>query len=242
MRTVPACGFREFVHSMRRLLSPSGLLCWTGPRTRNFFWMLAVGAMAGFGQDGILEPSLRAVFGYNFGTTQAVVGVWGIGLLISLIGCIALTRTWATVEQTKIARLGLGLSSLSMVWMAVTFATVNAAMVWPAVFAFGVGFGMYTAGASPLLMVMSLDERAGAYLGLWSMAQLLFRGIGVALGGIIYDIVSRITGVLPLGYAAVFALEAVGFAACVYFLHISDVRGFAQGARVPSLAALTLVD
>ncbi len=211
-------------------------------RTRSFFWLLATGAMAGFGQDGILEPSLRAVFGYNFGATQAVVGVWGVGLLISLIGCIALTRTWATVEQVKIARLGLVISALAMAWMAATYVTVNVAMLWPSVFLFGIGFGMYTAGASPLLMVMSLDERAGAYLGLWSMAQLLFRGIGVALGGVIYDIVSRVTGVLPLGYAAVFGLEAVGFAVCIYFLNRSDVRGFALGTQVPSTAALTLMD
>ncbi len=215
---------------------------WADSRTRSFFWLLAVGAFSGFAQDGILEPSLRGVFGYSFGATQMVVGVWGVGLLIGMIGCIALTRKWATAEQTKVAAVGLVLSSLSMAWVAFTFATANAAMIVPSVLAFGLGFGIYTAGGSPLLMVMSLDQRAGAYLGLWSMAQLLFRGIGVALGGILFDIMSRMSGSVALGYASVYALEAIGFMACLYFLRASDVRGFARHARVSPVAAMAAVD
>ncbi len=215
---------------------------WADKRARSFFWLLAVGALSGFAQDGILEPSLRGVFGYSFSATQMVVGIWGMGLLIGMIGSIGVTRKWPTAQQTRVAAIGLALSSVSMVWMAVTFALANAPMVIPSIFFFGLGFGIYTAGASPLLMAMTLDNRAGAYLGLWSMAQLLFRGIGVALGGVFFDVLSRVFASVPLGYASVYALEAIGFATCLYFLRASDVKGFVGDTQISAMTALASVD
>ena len=211
-------------------------------RMRSFFMLLAIGAMSGFGQDGVLEPSLREVFGYSFSQSAITTGFWGIGLLVGLIGCIGLTRKWATVEQTKIALLGLILSSFGMAWMAFATFSQNESIVIPSVTAFGLGFGIYTAGASPLLMVMALDNRAGVYLGLWSMAQLLARGIGIALGGIIYDL-TRAAGFAPsAAYGIVFTLEAIGFLVCIYFLQASDVRSFARESNVPATAALEAID
>lgn len=211
-------------------------------RARAFFGLLALGAMSGFAQDGIFEPSLRLVFNYSFSGAAGVVGVWGVGLLVGMIGSIVLTRKWATVEQVKVTAVGLVLASLSLFGLAYATLTSSSALLIPAVLAFGLGFGVYTAGGSPLLMVMSLDARAGVYLGVWSMAQLLFRGIGVALGGVIYDLASRALGSAPAGYALVYVLEGVGFAACLYFLRASDVRAFARNARAPASAALTLAD
>ena len=211
-------------------------------RMRSFFMLLAIGAMSGFGQDGVLEPSLREVFGYSFSQSAITTGFWGIGLLVGLIGCIGLTRKWATVEQTKIALLGLILSSFGMAWMAFATFSQNESIVIPSVTAFGLGFGIYTAGASPLLMVMALDNRAGVYLGLWSMAQLLARGVGIALGGIIYDL-TRVAGLAPnAAYGIVFTLEAIGFLVCIYFLQASDVHSFAREANVPATAAIEAID
>ncbi|HRA52965.1 MAG TPA: MFS transporter [Thermoflexales bacterium] len=211
-------------------------------RARAFFGLLAVGAMSGFAQDGIFEPSLRQVFGATFSGAAGIVGVWGIGLLLGLVGSIFLTRKWATVEQVKVTAVGLVVASLSLFGLAFAMWTVNAALLIPAVLAFGLGFGIYTAGGSPLLMVMTLDARAGVYLGVWSMAQLLFRGIGVALGGVIFDLASRALGSPASGYALVYFLEAIGFAACLYFLRASDVRAFARTTQAPSTAALTMAD
>jgi BCD family chlorophyll transporter-like MFS transporter len=229
-------------HESLGTLLPTFKTILADPRTRNFFALLALGATSGFAQDGILEPSLRLVFGYGFGEAQGVIGVWGVGLLLALVGCIGLTRKWPTVEQVRVARIGLVLSTFSLGLMAYTFATRTGALVMPAVFAFGLGFGTYTAGGSPLLMVMARSENAGAYLGLWSMAQLLFRGIGVALGGIIYDVTAVLSGSIQFGYATVYALEAVGFALCLIFLGRADVRGFASNAQAPRSAALSMLD
>lgn len=215
---------------------------WADRRMRSFFVLLSIGAISGFGQDGVLEPSLREVFGYSFSQSAITTGFWGIGLLVGLIGCIGLTRKWATVEQTKIALIGLVLSSIGMGLMAFTLLSKTENLMTPAVTLFGLGFGIYTAGGSPLLMVMSLDNRAGIYLGLWSMAQLLARGVGIALGGIIYDLARLFGFATHVAYGAVFALEATGFLICIYFLRASDVHSFARETHIPSTAALEAVD
>lgn len=226
--------YRHFTHVFKVIFKDK--------RARNFFVLLSLGAMSGFAQDGVLEPSLREVFGYSFSQTATVTGFWGAGLLIGLIGSIGLTRKWATVEQTRVAYVGLIVSALSLLWMAVTSISMRNEMILPSVTAFGVGFGVYTAGGSPLLMVMTLDKRAGAYMGLWSMAQLLSRGVGIALGGVFYDLFRVFGASTNWGYGGVFLLEAFGFLVCIYFLRASQVKQFAKDADVPATAALDMAD
>ena len=74
------------------------------------------------------------------------------------------------------------------------------------------------------------------------MAQLLARGVGIALGGIIYDL-TRVAGLAPnAAYGIVFTLEAIGFLVCIYFLQASDVHSFAREANVPATAAIEAID
>lgn len=212
-------------------------------RARMFFLFLSVGAMSGFAQDAILEPFAADLFGLTPRQTTGLTSYWGTGLLIGLIGAIALTRKWPTVEQVRTTNLGLVLSALPMLGMAVCAFTRNQTLLLPALVLFGFGFGVYTAGGSPLLMAMSLDKRAGAYLGLWSMAQLLSRGVGIFLGGLIRDIVLGLTGSAGLAYGSIFALEALGFVVCLALLKAADVRGFARAAQpISPVVALGMAD
>jgi BCD family chlorophyll transporter-like MFS transporter len=164
-------------------------------------------------------------------------------LLVGLIGAIAITRKWCAERQTLTTSIGLVLSALPLAGLAVCAVTGNQALLIPSLVLFGVGFGIYTAGGSPLLMVMSLDERAGVYLGLWSMAQLLARGVGILLGGILRDVVLALTGSLPVAYGSIFALEAVGFMVCIGLLRAADVGGFARAAHpISPVVALSMAD
>jgi BCD family chlorophyll transporter-like MFS transporter len=100
--------------------------------------------------------------------------------------------------------------------------------VTPALIVFGLGFGVYTVGGVSLLMAMTTDARAGAYLGLWTMTQLVSRGLGIGLGGVVRDVSLSLTGSSPLAYASVFVLEAIGLAVCIGLLARLDVAGFAR--------------
>jgi len=102
---------------------------------------------------------------------------------------------------------------------------------------------VYTVGGVSLLMAMTTEKAAGAYLGLWTMTQLVSRGLGIGLGGVVRDVGLSLTGSLPLAYASVFALEAVGLVVCIGLLARLDVIGFVRDGdrEQPEMSASTLL-
>ncbi|MBX7215184.1 MAG: BCD family MFS transporter [Thermoflexales bacterium] len=204
------------------------------PRARAFFGLLALGAMSGFAQDGIFEPSLRQVFELSFSAAATVTGVWGTGLLLGMVCAITATRRWPAARQTRVTALGLSLAAFGLLMLATATATVQIGLLYPGVIVFGMGFGIYTAGGSPLLMVMTREGRAGLYVGVWSLAQLLFRGIGIALGGVLYDVFARLLNSQPAGYALVYALEALGFLGALILLRAARIGSWPSLQPAPS--------
>ncbi len=221
--------FRELLREM-----------WSDRRTRLFFLFLALGAMSAFAQDAVLEPMGGDVFGLSVGETTRFNAYWGVGVLISLIGTVVLTRRHQAHEQTGTTVIGLTATALGLALIGLTTITEAEALLIPVLFMFGFGFGIYTVGAVSLLMAMTADNRAGAYLGLWTVAQLVFRGIGIFLGGAIVDLAGVLGATPPAAYAAVFFLEAIGLLVCVWLVIRVDVPGFARrsGARTVRAAGL----
>jgi len=213
---------------------------WSDPRARWFFLFLALGAVSAFAQDAVLEPFGGDVFGLDVGETTRFNAYWGIGVVISLLGTVYFTRRRAAHEQTGVAVLGLALTALPLLLLGVIAFTKAQQLLIPVLVFFGLGFGIYTVGAVSLLAAMTTDQHAAAYLGLWSMTQLLFRGLGIFAGGAVRDIALAISGSLPIAYASVFLLEAVGLLTCILILQRVDVASFARGEQQPLGAAATL--
>lgn len=221
--------FRELLREM-----------WADRHTRLFFLFLALGAMSAFAQDAVLEPFGGDVFGMEAGETTRFNAYWGTGVLVSLIATVVFTRKRLAHEQTGTTVLGLILTAAPLAMLAAVSLGEARALLVPVLFLFGLGFGIYTVGAVSLLMAMTSDRRAGAYLGLWSVAQLVFRGVGIFLGGFVRDVVLIGTGSLTIAYATVFVLEAVGLVACAWLLLKVDVPGFARVRSAPPVPSATL--
>ena len=105
-----------------------------------------------------------------------------------------------------------------------------------ALFVFGGGFGIYTFGGFSLMAVMSPDRHAGAYLGLWSLSVVVFKGLGALIGGVLRDLFLLSLGLSPgLSYGLVFLIQALGLIAALLVLSRTDVLGFARdtGRHVP---------
>ena len=213
---------------------------WADRRTRMFFLFLSLGAISAFAQDAILEPFGGDVFGMAVGETTRFNSYWGGGALISLVGTVVLTRKRMAHEQGVTTILGLTLTAVPFALLAFVAISAERALLAPALVLFGLGYGVYTVGAISLMMAMTSDRRAGAYLGLWSVAQLVFRGAGIFLGGALRDLVLSLSGSVPLAYASVFALEAVGMLTCVALVIKADVPGFARSAAARAVPAATL--
>ncbi len=214
---------------------------WADRPTRRFFLFLALGATSAFAQDAILEPFGGQVFGLSVGETTRFNAYWGLGVLVSLVATIIITRRRQAHEQVGTTVIGLIGTALPLALLGVVALTESRLLLIPTLFFFGLGFGIYTIGAISLLIAMTADRRAGAYLGLWSVTQLLFRGVGIFLGGFVRDLLFVATGSYTIAYAGVFFLEAVGLLVCVLLIINVDVPGFVRGTRQVQPAASTLM-
>ena len=86
-----------------------------------------------------------------------------------------------------------------------------------------------TYGGVSLMAVMSPDRHAGVYLGLWTISNLLFKGLGTFLGGATRDLFLLQMNLAPgLSYGVVFLLQALGLATAALLLARIDILGFAR--------------
>ncbi|HLE03783.1 MAG TPA: PucC family protein, partial [Anaerolineales bacterium] len=166
---------------------------------------------------------------------------WGSGVLLAMLLTMWLTRRWRPERQTHTTGWGLLLLALPLLALGASSAAQNLSSVRPLLILFGLGFGIFTVGGVSLLMAMSVEGRAGAYLGLWSVIQLVGRGVGIAAGGVLRDVALNMSGDFAGAYASVFWIEALGALGCIWLLKRVDVAGFAgergQVGRAEALAA-----
>lgn len=209
---------------------------WNQANTRFFFGMLAMGAIALFAQDVILEPLGAELFGMSVNQTTRFSAYYGTGVLVTMIiGSIAI-RKRPPQEQTRLTEVGLMLVILTLGLLAWTALAHWGWFINYALLLFGIASGVYTVGGLSLMVAMTDEQHSGAYLGVWSLSQLVFRGIGIALGGIVFDSVELLSGIPAWGYAAVFIMEMIAAGVALYCLGRAAKVGYLFTPRqAPSL-------
>jgi BCD family chlorophyll transporter-like MFS transporter len=210
-----------FMPTMRKI--------WRDPRTRGFFVFLSLATMSAWMQDAILEPFGADVFAMPAGRTTRFNSYWQVATVIFLVGAGVLWRKRPPERQAGPSAAGLLTMAAGMLLLAFASLTDMVNLVEASLFIYGAGFGIYTFGGLSLMAVMSSDREAGAYLGLWTVSILLFKGVGTFFGGATRDLFLLQVG-LPasLSYALVFLFSAVGLVAAVFVLSRVDVVGFAR--------------
>jgi BCD family chlorophyll transporter-like MFS transporter len=209
---------------------------WSDQRTRRYAIFLAASAFFAFMQDAVLEPFGGDVFGLTVGETTRFNAYWGVGVLLSMIATYGLTRKRRPDQQVNTTVWGLLLLGLGVAMLSVVAVRESLALVTPVLVFFGIGFGVFTVGGVSLLMAVTTAEKAASYLALWSVIQLVSRGLGIATGGIVRDLANTLSGQISVAYAAVFAVEAIGLFLCIWLLLRVDIRGFAAGRRLDPAA------
>jgi len=95
---------------------------------------------------------------------------------------------------------------------------------------FGLAAGIATNSALCLMLDLTLPQAAGAFVGVWGLAQALSRAIGKLLGGGLLDLGRH----LPLGsgpfpaFALVLSLEALVAIGALFLLASLNVHEFRQ--------------
>jgi BCD family chlorophyll transporter-like MFS transporter len=209
---------------------------WADPRTRGFFYFLALATLSAWGQDAILEPFGAEVFDLPVERTTRLNSFWQAATVVTLVGGAYLWRKRPPELQRRIAQIGLVTMALGMILLGAAALGGTANLVVTSLIVFGGGFGVYTFGGVSLMAVMASSEEAGAYLGLWSIAVLVTKGLGTFLGGAMRDILLlNMELSAATSYGPVFILEAVGLVGAAVILARLDILGFAREVgRVPS--------
>ncbi len=217
----PAAQHAGFSMTLRKI--------WRDRRTRAFFIFLSLATLSAWMQDAILEPFGADAFSMPAGRTTRFNSYWQVATVIFLTGSMYLWRKRPPERQGLITSSGLLVMAAGMLLLGGAAIMGQANLIELALLIYGAGFGLYTFGGLSLMAVMSSDKEAGAYLGLWTVSILVFRGAGTFVGGALRDLFLLNLGFpAGIGYGLIFLVSAVGLVGSVLVLSRVDVLGFAQ--------------
>lgn len=198
------------------------------PRPRAFAVFLAVATAAAWMQEVILEPFGAQVLDATLAQTTRYSSYWQGATALVLILAAIVWRKRRAERQVPIAQIGLSIMALGMALLTVVALTAQASFVILPLLVFGIGFGLFTFAGFQLLIVMTSETDAGAYLGLWTVTILLSRGIGISLGSALRDGFASLTNSAALGYALVFVISALGLFLAPFLLQRVNILSFAR--------------
>ena len=179
-----------------------------------FLFVVILGT-AGFSmQDILLEPYGAQILNLSVSATTLLTAILAGGSIVAFL--FAAWRLKQGAHPARVAATGIliGIMAFSMIIFAEPVQS-------PGLFRVGtlfIGFGAGLFAISTLIMAMTMvnKEHTGLSLGAWGAAQATAAGLGIALGGLLRDIVAGLsaTGVLgdalnnaAVGYSVVYHLE-----------------------------------
>jgi len=200
-----------------------------------FLVAVMLGTAAFSMQDILLEPYGGEILGLSVSATTVLTALLAGGGLLAF--CFAAFHLQRGGHPVRLAALGvlLGIVAFSMVIFAEPLQA-------PLLFRIGttaIGFGAGLFAVSTLVMAMTMvtDEHTGLSLGAWGAAQAAAAGVGIAIGGLLRDVVTDLAATGALG--TTLSHPAVGYSV-VYHLEIALL--FFTLAALGPLAAQTTRD
>lgn len=215
-------------------------MIWADGRTRSFFLFLFVATFSAWMQDNVLEPFGADVYGWEVERTTRLTSYWGTATVVVLIASFVIWRKRRPEEQSGVTKAGLAIMAFGMALLLASAYVGNTSIFLTGLVIFGAGFGLYTFGGLSLMAVMSPDPHSGAYLGLWTVAILVSKGLGTFMGGVVRDVLLTAGAQTWLAYGAIFAFSAVGLLAAAGILSRLDVVSFARDAGRQEVEQLPL--
>jgi BCD family chlorophyll transporter-like MFS transporter len=187
-----------------------------GDGVRQRLLAIGLGTLAFGMQDVLLEPYGGEILGMGVGDTTWLTATLALGGLIGFSAASAILGRG--VDPARMARAGaaVGLPAFAAVllsagWQSTPLFAAGALLI-------GFGGGVFGHGTLTLTMNRAPREQVGLALGAWGAVQATAAGAGMALGGLLRDVV----GAMALGghLGPAFARPVTGYAA-VYALEIA---------------------
>jgi BCD family chlorophyll transporter-like MFS transporter len=167
-------------------LSQSWRLITSSRQVVIFFAFLILFTLSLFLQDPILESYGAEVFGMPIAATASLNALWGIGTLFGLVvaGWVIIPR----LGKFATARLGCQLILGSMLLLVAAGISTRVPVLRAVMLLFGLASGIGTNSALCLMLDLTLPEAAGAFVGVWGLAQAISRATAKLIGGGLLDL------------------------------------------------------
>ncbi len=201
---------------------------WRDGRTRWFFAFLFLATLSAWMQDNILEPFGADVFDLRVAETTRFTSYWGTATLVVLFSSFYIWRRRRPENLSGVTWVGLVIMAGGKLLLLGSALYADSSLLYTGLLVFGFGFGLYSFGGLSLMAVMSPNPHSGAYLGLWTVAILVSRGLGIFLGGVSRDIWLALDLTQGVAYGLTFAISAAGLLSAAAIISQLDVLGFAR--------------
>jgi BCD family chlorophyll transporter-like MFS transporter len=163
--------------------------------------LVAVGlGTAGFSmQDILLEPYGGEILKLSVGETTALTAIIATGTLAGF--AVAARRLAADADPYRLAAYGVvaGLLAFSAVIFSAPLGSAALFRVGTALIGFG--GGLFAVGTLTAAMALGRGAQSGLALGAWGAVQASAAGLGIAVGGVLRDLVSDLAARGALGPA-----------------------------------------
>lgn len=217
-------------------------LVWQSRPMRYFAFYLGFSMMFAFSQDAILEPFAGDVFDMSARVTTRFAAYWGSMSIIATLGFLFLSRKIKFLTNTNMSYIGVSVLIATFALFAISALFEVRSLVTIGLITLGIGLGIWNVGTLGLMMDMSPLQRAGTFLGFWTLVVTLSRGMGVSGGGIVRDIVLQLTGSLTLSYGLAFVLGMGGLMLSIWCLYQARIKTYkASVDELPQAEAATVL-
>lgn len=193
-------------------------LVWQNRHTRFFLFYLTLSMFFAFAQDLILEPFAGDIFQMDAAHTTRFAAYWGSMSILGSLLFLWLSRRVKWLDNTTMSTIGVAVLAVTFLLFAFSALGAVRGLITPGLILLGLGLGLWNIGTLGLMMDMSPAARAGTFLGFWTLAVTFARGFGVSGGGIVRDVMLRLTGDLQWAYGSVFLLEFAGLLLALWML------------------------
>ncbi len=180
----------------------------SGPNAMRLLIVIALGTMAFGMADVLLEPYGGEVLNLSVAATTRLTAVLALGTLVGFaVASYVLVRG---AQPLRVAWYGAAIGVPGFAAIVLAAPTYSALAFGGGIFIAGLGAGLFGHGTLTATMRSAPRAQIGLALGAWGAVQATAAGVGVALGGVMRDVLLAIQGAeaaAEIPYIAVFTLE-----------------------------------
>ena len=194
-----------------------------------FFSFILILTLSLFMQDTVMEPYGGEVFGMCISETTKLNAFFGIGTLLGIGSTGFLMLPKLGKKQT---------TKIGCIFSIVCFTLIIAAgiirdenLLKFGLLVLGLASGIITAGATSLMLDLTVAETAGTFIGAWGLSQAMARGFSTVLGGVVLHIGKSIFSVPVFSYSLVFLMQGIGMLFAINILKHVSIKEFKNDAK-----------